>query len=84
VWKLTPSLPSRERSALTLARKPSVVDGTTFNFPAFSWAVRSLGQYAHNQASKALISATHEIKFGVLLGLCPSGAQELAKWVLDR
>ena len=43
VWKLTPSISSRDRSALTAARNPSAVNGTTINFSPFSWAVRPQG-----------------------------------------
>jgi hypothetical protein len=63
-----------ELSALTLAQKPCAIDGTTINFSDFSWTVRSLGQDAHNQGRKALVSATPEIKMGFLLGLCPAGS----------
>jgi hypothetical protein len=56
-----------------VARKPSAVGGTTINFSAFSWAVRSLGNDARNQARDFLISATPEIKMGVLLGRCLFG-----------
>jgi hypothetical protein len=82
--EITPSRPLMEGSALTLAQKPCAIDGTTINFSAFSWAVRSLGQDARNQASKALVSTNPEIIMGFLLGLCPAGAQVLARWVLDR
>ena len=40
IWKLTPSPPTRDRSALTPDLKPLAVDGRTFRFSAFSWAVR--------------------------------------------
>jgi len=39
VWKLAPSFPLRDRSALTEARNPSAVDGTTINLSLFIWAV---------------------------------------------
>jgi hypothetical protein len=51
--KITPSLTSRDLRALTVALKPSAVDVTTIN-SAFSWAVRSQGQDARNQARKPL------------------------------
>jgi len=74
--------PSRDRSALTAALKPLAVDGTTISFSAFSWAVRPPGQEARNQARKARVSRTPEIKMGVLLGHCPAGKQVLATWAL--
>jgi hypothetical protein len=80
VWKLTPSPPSRERSALTVALKPLLVNGTTISFSAFSWAVRPSGQDARNQARKARVSRTPEIKMDVLLGSSPAGKQLLATW----
>jgi hypothetical protein len=80
VWKLTPSPPSRERSALTVALNPSAVDGTTINFSALSWVFRTQGQEATNQISKALGSGTPEIKMGVLLRSSPAGPQVLATW----
>ena len=49
----THTLTSRDRSALTAARNPSAVDGTTINFSLISWAVRPPGQDARNQARKA-------------------------------
>jgi len=33
VWKLTPSFPSRDGSALTASLNPSAFDVTTFKFP---------------------------------------------------
>jgi hypothetical protein len=82
VWKLTPSLPSRDRSALTAARNPSAVDGTTINFLLFSWAVRPPGLDARNQARKARVLRKPYIKMGVLLGRSPAGRQVLATWTL--
>ena len=75
--KTQPSFPSRDRSALTAARNPSAVDGTTINFSDFNWAVRPPGQDARNQARKARVSFNPEIKIGVLLGRCPAGRQAL-------
>ena len=83
VWKLTPSFPSRDRNELTAARNPSAVDGTTINFSPFSWAVKTLGQYARNQARKALVSPTPEIKLDVLLGRSPAAAQVVATLALQ-
>jgi len=80
VWKLTPSLPSRERSALTAARNPSAVDGTIISFSLLSWAVRPPGQDARNQARKARVSRKPEIKIVLLLGRSPLGRQVLATW----
>ena len=82
MWKLTPSFPSKERNELTAARKPSAVDGTTINFSPFNWAVKALGQDARNQARKALVSPTPEIKMGVLLGRSPAVAQMVATLAL--
>jgi hypothetical protein len=79
-WKLTPSPPSRDRSALTVALKPLPVDGTTISFSAFSWAVRPPGQDARNEARKARVSRTPEIKMGVLLGRAPTGKQVFGTW----
>ena len=82
VWKLTPSRSSRDRSALTAARYPSAVDGTTINFSLFNWAASPPGQDAHKQARKARVSRTPEIKMGVLLGRSPAGTQVLVTWAL--
>jgi hypothetical protein len=82
VWKLTPSFPSRECNELTAARNPSAVDGTTINFSPFTWVVKPLGQDARNQARKALVSPTPEIKMGVLLGRSPAVAQVVATLAL--
>jgi len=82
VWKRTPSFPSRDRSALTAARNPSAVDGTTINFSLFSWAVRPPGQDARNQARKARVLRTPEIKLGVSLLCSPASKQVLATWAL--
>jgi hypothetical protein len=71
---------SRDGSALTVALKPLPVDGTTISFSAFSWADRLPGQDARNQARKARVSRTLEIKMGVLLGRSPAGKQVLATW----
>jgi hypothetical protein len=73
VWKLTPPLPSTDRSALTAVLKPLAVDGTTISFSVFSWVVRPPGQDARNQAGKARALRTPEIKMGVLLGRSPAG-----------
>jgi hypothetical protein len=81
VWKLTPSFPLRDHSALTMARNPSTVDGKTINFSPFSWAVRLPGLDTHNQARKAWVSLKPEIKMGVLSGHSPAGKQVLATWV---
>jgi hypothetical protein len=78
--ELTPSTPSRDRSALTVALNPSAVDGTTINFSAFSWAVRTQGQEPRNQARNARVSATHVMKMGVLLGRSTAGTQVVATW----
>ena len=80
VWKLTPSFPSRDRSALTEALKLSAVDRTTIKFSPFIWTVRRPGQDARNQARKERASPKHEIEMGVLLGRCPAGRQVLATW----
>jgi hypothetical protein len=80
VWKLTPSPSSRDRSALTMVRNPSVVAGTTINFLRLSWAIRPPGQDARNQARKERVSLTPVIKMGVLLGRCPAGKQVLVTW----
>jgi hypothetical protein len=61
-------LQSRDRSALTVALKPSAVDGTTINFSALSWAVKEQGQVALNLVRKVLVSFTPDIKIGVLFG----------------
>jgi hypothetical protein len=82
VWKLTTSLPSRDRSALTTAWNPSAVASTTINFSPFSWAVRSPGQVAPNEARKLRVSLTPEIKMGVLLGRSPACTQVLVTWAL--
>jgi hypothetical protein len=63
--------PSRDLSVLTVALNPSAVDGKTFSFSAFCWAVRPPGQDARNQVGKARESRTPEIKMGVLLGRSP-------------
>ena len=83
LWKLTTPLPSRERSELTASRNPSAVEGRTINFSPFSWAVRPLGQNARNQARKARVSLTPEMKMGVLLGRSPAGTQVVATWALS-
>jgi hypothetical protein len=56
-----------DRSALTVALKPSAFDGVTISVSPLSWAVRGQGQDARNQVRKALVSATPEMKIGVLL-----------------
>jgi len=83
VLKLTPSFPSRDRSALTTALDPSAVDGTAINFSPFSWAVRLPGQEARNQTRKERSSLTPEIKIGVLLVRSPAGRQVLATWAFE-
>jgi len=80
VCKLKPP-PSRDRSALTANRNPSAVDGTTINFSLLSWAVKPPGQDSRNQARKARVSRTSEIKMGVLLGRSSAGRQVLVTWV---
>ena len=80
LWKLTPSPKSRERSALTEALKQLSVDGTTFSFSTFSWAVRPPGQDAGNQARKVRLSRIPQIKMGVLLEGSPVGKQVLVTW----
>jgi hypothetical protein len=80
MWKLTPSPPSRDRSVLTVALNPSAVDGTTINFSALSWAVRTQRQEARNQARKARVSAKPEMKMGVFLTRSPAGTQVVATW----
>jgi hypothetical protein len=80
VWKLTPSHPSRDRSALTAALKPLAVDGTIISFSAFSWAVRPPGQDDRNQARKERVSRTPEIKMGDLLGRSPAAKQAFVTW----
>jgi hypothetical protein len=70
-----------ERNELTAARKLSAVDGTT-NISPFSWAVKPLGQDARNQARKALVSPTPEMKMGVLFGRSPAAEQVLATLAL--
>jgi hypothetical protein len=80
MWKLTHSLSSRDRSALTDALNPSVVDGTTIKFSLFSWAVRPPGQDACKEARKAWVSLTPEIKMGVLLGCYSASKQVLVTW----
>ena len=82
VWKLTPSLSSRDRSALTAARNPSTVDGTSSNFSLLIWAVWPPGQDARKQARKARVSRTPELKMGALLGRYPAGRQVLVTWTL--
>jgi hypothetical protein len=83
VWKITPSLPSRDRNELTVALKASAVDGTTNNFSPFNWAVKPLGQDARNQARKAVVSLTPVIKMGVLLGRSPAAATLALQVVLS-
>ena len=80
VWKLTPSFPSRDRSALTEALNPSAVDGTTIKFSPFSWYVRPPGQDARIQARMAQASVTPVIKIGVLLGCSSAGKQAFVTW----
>jgi hypothetical protein len=58
---------------MTAALKPLDVDGTTIELLPSSWADRSLGQNARNQAKKAQVSLIPEIKMGVLLGRSPAG-----------
>jgi hypothetical protein len=65
---------------LTAALNPLVVDGMTISFSAFSWAIRSPGQDARNQARKVQESRTPEMKMGVLLGRSPAGKQVLVTW----
>jgi hypothetical protein len=60
--------------------KPLQFDGTTISFSAFSWADRPPGQDARNQARKARVSRTPEIKMGLLLGSSPAGKQVLPTW----
>ena len=69
--------PSRDPSALTAALKLLAVDGTTISFSALSWAVSPPGQDVRNQARKARVSRTPEIKMGILLGRSPAGKQVL-------
>ena len=63
-----------------VALKLSAVDGTTINFSALSWAVRSQGHDIRNHVRKPLVSPKPEIKMGVLLGRFPAGRQGLATW----
>jgi len=72
--------PVKGSSALTAALNPSAVDGTTFNFSPFSWAVRPPGQVARNQARNERVSLTPEIKMGVLLGRSPAGGHPFTTW----
>ena len=79
----THTLPrSRDRSALTAALKLLAVDGTTITFSALIWAVRPPEQDARNQARKARVSRTPEIKMGVWLGPSPAFRQVLVTWAL--
>jgi hypothetical protein len=71
----THTLPSRDRSALTTARNPSAVAGTTINFSPLSWAVTPPGLDSRNEARKPRVSLAHEIKMGVLLGSPYAGNQ---------
>jgi len=66
--------------ALTAALKPLAVDGTTISFSTLSLAVRPPEQDPRNQARKARVSRTPEIKMGVLLGCFPADKQVLATW----
>jgi len=75
-------LPSRDRSALTSAVSLLAFDGTTIIFSALCWAVRPPGQDRRNQARKARVSRTPEIKMLVLLGRSPAGKQVLVTWAL--
>jgi len=80
VWKLTPSFPSRDSSALTAALKLSAVDGTTINFSLFSWTIRLPGLDTRRQGRKERTSLTPELKIDVLLQRCRAGMQALATW----
>ena len=70
-----------DRSALTATLKPLALDGTTISFSALSWAVRPPGLDTRNQARKAWVSRTPEIKMGVLLARSPADKQVLTTWV---
>ena len=70
MWKLTPSFPSKHRRKVAASLNLLTVDGTTIKLLLCSWADRSLGQDALNQARKARVSLATEIKLGVLLGRC--------------
>jgi hypothetical protein len=72
--------PLRDGSALTTARNPLAVDGTTISFSPFSWALRPVGQDARNHARKERVSRGPVIKMGVLLGRSPAVKQVLATW----
>jgi hypothetical protein len=65
--------PLRARSALTTARNPLAIDGTTIKFSPLSWAVGPPGHDARNEARKLRVSLTPEINMGVLLGRFPAG-----------
>jgi hypothetical protein len=66
-------LPSRDRSALSTALKPLVVDGTNFGFSGFSCAVIPPGIDVRNQTRKERTTSTPEIEVCVLLGISSSG-----------
>ena len=72
MWKLTPSRPSRDGSAQTVALKQLAVDGTTISFSALSWAVRPPVQDTRNRVRKARVSRTPEIKIRILFGRSPA------------
>ena len=58
VWKLTPLLPSRDLSALTVALNPSEVRGTSVSFSPLIWAESQLWHEARNQVRKPHVSVT--------------------------
>jgi hypothetical protein len=67
-----------DRIRKTVALKPSAVDGTTIKVPAVSCAVRTQWQETSNQARKALVPETPELRMGFLLRRSPAGTQVLA------
>ena len=75
MWKLTPTLPSRDRSGLTAALNPFAFDGITLSFSAFSWAAGPPEYDASYHARNVRVSRTPEMKIGGLLGRSPTGKQ---------
>jgi len=74
VWKLTPLLPSRDRSALTVALKPSAVRGTNISFYPLMWPESPLWHEASTHDKKPHVSVTPETSMGGLFNPLPGGA----------